>query len=170
MPRVWEECAGDALRLREGAQGGANYRKMQGQNAYWRSSTEVLGGRSRRSSRTAAVDEPEAGEYSAEHSDRKSAEEGAEGDEMKTDNHAMTAESLAVRAVVTGGDWRASISENDALEIAIDDIPDLIRRAAAHLPDTDGGDFVHSVRLAIKDRMEIAANWFDSTGFDVDFR
>ena len=80
----------------------------------------------------------------------------------------ITIQNIAARAYYAGGNWTAKISAEYALEKAIDST-ELVKRTASLLSSCDG-DVIHAVRLAIKDQMEIEANYYDSTGFEIYFK
>lgn len=88
---------------------------------------------------------------------------------MMTTIDLATVTDLCRRAEFRGGDWRATMPAGEALEAAIAEPLDVQRRAMALLRECDG-DVEHAVALAIKDRMELAADWYDSTGFEISFR
>ena len=73
---------------------------------------------------------------------------------------------LVERAMFKGGDWRGKMEWSDALYKAKADIADVSIRAETHL-DKGAGTLEHAVLLALKDRMESAADYYDSTGFDL---
>lgn len=85
-----------------------------------------------------------------------------------TETNQMTVANLAERALFAGGDWRAKMDATDALALATEDTSALTEAAAGQLVACDG-DFAHAVRCAIKDRMEVVADWYETTGFEVSF-